>query len=233
MAKYDYYTKNKTSSIIKIINQSYRSRLWNTIKQKLPPEAKICEIGPGRGELASLITNTHSNYTGIEESEHASFLLKDKFSIIHSSAPPLPLEDSSHDVCVLSHVLEHFPSVDSISSLYNEIHRILKPNGIILIATPNILDMKASFYDCDWTHQFPTSPYRLRRIAEDHNFTVIKERYIYLGIPGYFGRILRAPLYLLFTTIKFIMPDRIRYSNIQMKIETALIQSYCQVARKN
>lgn len=49
----------------------------------------------------------------------------------------IPLADESCDVVYHSHFLEHLTKIQA-SSFTRECHRVLKPNGIIRVATPNL-----------------------------------------------------------------------------------------------
>ncbi|OGU15535.1 MAG: hypothetical protein A2076_12770 [Geobacteraceae bacterium GWC2_53_11] len=55
----------------------------------------------------------------------------------HDATTPLPLEDGCFDVCYCSHVLEHL-SRDEARLLVTEIHRVLKPGGIIRLVVPDL-----------------------------------------------------------------------------------------------
>lgn len=79
----------------------------------------------------------------------------------HDLNTKLPLDDEQFDTIILSDVLEHIyqPLV-----LWREMHRVLKPNGKILLNVP--------FYY--WLHEVPYDYYRytehtLRRFAEETN----------------------------------------------------------------
>jgi SAM-dependent methyltransferase len=78
---------------------------------------------------------------------------------------PLPFADAEFDTLILSDVLEHIATPDS---LWGEIARILKPNGIAFVNTP--------FYY--WLHEEPHDYHRytcfaLQRLAERAGFEVI------------------------------------------------------------
>ena len=49
---------------------------------------------------------------------------------------PVPLSDDSHDVVLLCEVLEHF-TMDPMHALL-EIKRVLKPDGYLIVTTPNV-----------------------------------------------------------------------------------------------
>ncbi len=55
---------------------------------------------------------------------------------------PLPFADQSFDVLIAVEVMEH---ITSHASLFNEAFRILKPGGLFLFTTPNILSLKSRF----------------------------------------------------------------------------------------
>lgn len=57
--------------------------------------------------------------------------------IAHNLLRGIPADHNSFDVVYHSHVLEHFTKTDGFSFI-RECHRVLKPNGIIRIAIPDL-----------------------------------------------------------------------------------------------
>lgn len=55
----------------------------------------------------------------------------------HHAASPLPFEDCSFDACYSSHLIEHLSPVDA-RLLLKEMHRVLKPGGIIRVVVPDL-----------------------------------------------------------------------------------------------
>jgi len=55
----------------------------------------------------------------------------------HNFLNGIPFEDGSIDVVYHSHVLEHFSKTDGVNFI-KECYRVLKPNGIIRIAVPDL-----------------------------------------------------------------------------------------------
>jgi len=77
----------------------------------------------------------------------------------------LPFADSEFDTVILSDVLEHIPTPET---LWSEMRRILRPDGIAFVNTP-------FFY---WVHSEPHDYYRytsfaLTRFAEQSGFNVL------------------------------------------------------------
>ncbi len=53
------------------------------------------------------------------------------------SLEPLPIETSTAEVVYSSHTVEHVND-EAAQNMFNEAHRILKPNGVFRLTTPNI-----------------------------------------------------------------------------------------------
>jgi len=73
----------------------------------------------------------HKNWLNID------FISNSKFLKSHDLRRGIPLEDNTVDVVYHSHVLEHFTKEDG-KAFIGECYRVLKPNGIIRIAVPDL-----------------------------------------------------------------------------------------------
>ena len=74
----------------------------------------------------------------------------------------IPLEDSSFDVVLLSDVLEHIPTPDN---LLNEIHRILRKDGCLILNVPFLYWIHEAPYDF-----FRYTEYGLKFLIENADF---------------------------------------------------------------
>jgi len=98
---------------------------------------------------------------------------------------------SFFDYVRASHSLEHMPSPHEI---LDEIHRILKPDGKLLVAVPNIESFTARLFRQYWwhlgppIHPFSYSCTTLTRLLKEHGFHVEKLRFNsdYVGLLGSF-----------------------------------------------
>jgi predicted SAM-dependent methyltransferase len=73
----------------------------------------------------------HNNWINLD------FTSNDQYVQSHNLLNGIPFPDQSFDVVYHSHVLEHFSKTDGIFFI-NECYRVLKPNGIIRIAVPDL-----------------------------------------------------------------------------------------------
>jgi SAM-dependent methyltransferase len=94
---------------------------------------------------------------------------------------PLKIEDNSFDIIFLIEVLEHLNDEYLDSTLY-EIHRLLKPNGKLVLSTPNDenLDLSKSFCpDCGsiyhkWQHVRTVNKENVIPLLKKYQYSEIK-----------------------------------------------------------
>ena len=92
---------------------------------------KVLDLGCGRNKLPGAVGLDARNFPGVD--------------IVADLNQKLPIEDASYDVVHSSQVLEH---VDNLIGLMHEMHRILKPGGIMVAHTP--------YFRSAWAHIDPT-----------------------------------------------------------------------------
>jgi len=131
----------------------------------------LVDVGAGRGELIVCAGELGASAIGIEYSEAAIKLAQRTLAahgnpagvqMLAADARALPLEDNCADVVTMLDVIEHLTETEQAAAL-NEVHRILRPGGRLLIHTmPNRL-----IYDVTYRLQRGLHPGRRRRWPRD------------------------------------------------------------------
>jgi 2-polyprenyl-3-methyl-5-hydroxy-6-metoxy-1,4-benzoquinol methylase len=137
--------------------RSLFEKLYHAVKQKAlrdkisliqgfkPSKGNLLDIGAGTGDF--LIEAKKSGWitTGIEPSDKAKSIAKQK-GVVFSEALSA-IQDHSQDVITMWHVLEHVPDVEA---QIKELKRILKPDGVLIVAVPNFNSYDAKHYGAYW-----------------------------------------------------------------------------------
>jgi 2-polyprenyl-3-methyl-5-hydroxy-6-metoxy-1,4-benzoquinol methylase len=108
-----------------------------------PEDRRILDIGCGNGANASLLTSRGCVVDGISISEQELATARPYLqqSFLHNLEEGLPdLGEGVYDAVICSHVLEHIGYPDK---LLNDIRRVLKKGGHLIVALPNLLYYKS------------------------------------------------------------------------------------------
>ena len=112
-------------------------------------EGKFLDIGTGIGTMLSAASKRGFVVYGVELSDWAAKFAREKkgLNVFTGSLKDAKLLPESFDVVVLNHVLEH---VLEPCALLEEIHRILKKDGILVIGVPNFGTIMAKLQKDKW-----------------------------------------------------------------------------------
>jgi len=117
----------------------------NLINSEQPQKGKILDIGAGTGDFLLTAKNDGWNVIGVEPSERAKNIAKQKgISFVEEISQ---LENNSFDVITMWHVLEHVPNLEL---QIQELKRLLKPTGTLIVAVPNFKSFDAKHYGEFW-----------------------------------------------------------------------------------
>lgn len=109
---------------------------------------KLLDIGCGVGDFLHTAESHGWQCTGVEPSEEAKAIARQRTQAkLLSSEDQEQLPDASFDVITLWHVLEH---VDDLRWQVEQLQRLIKPNGRIVIAVPNYKSYDGQFYKEHW-----------------------------------------------------------------------------------
>jgi len=125
---------------------------------------KILDLGCGDGVLTNYLNTKKSKAYGIDYSSEAINFAKEKtasknINFIQGSAYELPFSDNYFDAIVSSDVIEH---LDNVDKYLEEIKRVLKYDGIVVISTP----IKFTEYPLDKMHVIEWFPDEFKAVID-------------------------------------------------------------------
>ena len=142
--KYQHAIEADPDASLPFLRERYREGIrWrNVLDALLPPSAspqRILDAGSGNGAVALAMTAT-GRYIAYGAdlllNETATRLFRGASAhAIAASGAALPFADSTFDAVLCLETIEHIPP-DALHRFANELTRVLRPNGIILLTTP-------------------------------------------------------------------------------------------------
>lgn len=147
-----YYShqENKKGFVPKLYEAVKKVNLKHKLKiaTKGLQVGKLLDIGCGVGDFIHVAEQQGWKCLGVEPSDDAKTIARKriKANIINSEVLE-EIPDESFDVITMWHVLEH---VDDLKWQIEQLRRLIKPNGRIVIAVPNYKSYDGQFYKELW-----------------------------------------------------------------------------------
>jgi 2-polyprenyl-3-methyl-5-hydroxy-6-metoxy-1,4-benzoquinol methylase len=186
----------------------------------------ILDVGVGTGEIIDYFSQKNATQ-GVDIQDQRTSR-NSPFQLV--AAEQLPFAENFFDIVISNHVIEH---VRSPEAHLNELHRVLKPGGIVYLATPNYFFPKETHFKLWLLHYFPGkiyfsvatklgrpaerfwifSPFQLKRLTAKANFQTIDYTGRILAHPGRFNAKSECPIgigSLLGGALKWISPTMIQ-----------------------
>ena len=132
-------------------------------------DKKILNIGCGNGAFEYLIANKAKEIVGVEIKDEDLFAARTEcksfknVNFVEANILEDGFPETSCDVISMFDVIEHIPRTTE-SFVLGRIHKMLKPNGKIVISTP--LENKTKFFDPAWYLKPRHRHYTEEQIAE-------------------------------------------------------------------
>lgn len=137
----------------------------------------VLDIGCGRGSFLYRLKQDGWRVAGTEFNDETASYARESYGIDVFSELSFP--DSSFDVITMNHVLEH---MDEPTGTIRKCYRLLRVNGLLVVAVPNFMSLQAVAAKGAWLHL--DLPYHLYHFSEGglkkllmmNNFRIIKTR---------------------------------------------------------
>ncbi|MES2593548.1 MAG: class I SAM-dependent methyltransferase [Bacteroidota bacterium] len=166
------------------INSAYQLVRKYTLQKKLLliskfyRSGKILDIGCGTGEFLKTFKDAKWNTLGIEPSPEVRKLARENYGLdVREEADIKNLEPASFDVITMWHVLEHVPD---LNDRIEDLKRLIKPKGLIVVAVPNCSSLDAKIYKENWAaydvprHLYHFTPKDIETVFNKHELTVFR-----------------------------------------------------------
>jgi ubiquinone/menaquinone biosynthesis C-methylase UbiE len=175
------YDERGFNSIIPLQRYWHRTR-YKIIMSFLKDEGDILDIGCGSSRIIQKLKGA----VGLDISlKKLRYLRRRGIRLAKGDINRLPFKDASFSTVICSQVIEHVPVDDEI---YREMHRVLKPGGVLAIGTPDygrvswwILEYiygkvaPGAYADEHITHYTSAS---LARTLRENGFEVVESQYV-------------------------------------------------------
>jgi len=181
-----YYEESHTKGLYrihsdddKILREKLNHYRFNEIS-KYSHDGKVLDVGCAAGFFLDQAKKSGLSCFGVELSNEAAQKAKKN----HNNIFVGKLEDAKYenlffDIVTMYDIIEH---VTDINSTIREIHRITKPNGLIVISTPDISSWHAKVMGKNWgmitpfEHLYYFSKENMKSFLIKHGFEILEIR---------------------------------------------------------
>ncbi len=112
--------------------------------------ADLLDMGTGSGHIAEELGRRARRVVSVDVTDERE--VRDGYEFVKVASAKLPFDDESFDVVVSNHVVEHVP--DQRMHL-RELMRVLRPDGVAYLATPNKLWLRDPHYKLPFISWLP------------------------------------------------------------------------------
>jgi len=183
---YDHYHQDKPTGAGNWISKAFTGKIFKYAG--IESGHCVLETGPGRGVFADTCLKAGAEYYAVEPNRQMAESLEQKGAkVICAMVPPLPEMDQQYDFAVMINVMEHMNSMKDALHITQQIRDVLKPKGKFVICSPDYLNYRHNFFNCDFSHSYVTTKRRLQQLLISGGFNNIRSCYLsgpFSGVTG-------------------------------------------------
>lgn len=147
--------------------KDYAGAFVKFLSKEFKLEGSVLDIGAGRGEYMLPFQNSGLIYTGVDAEPEKDFIYK-----CNITKETMPFEDGSFDIVFMRYIIEHIEKGEDTKKALDEIKRVLKQDGILIIVTSDWIKKYKTFYDA-FDHVSPYTQISTRRLLEYSDFKTV------------------------------------------------------------
>lgn len=141
------------------------------------PKGKLLDIGAGTGYFLDVMNKSGWETHGVEQDDETrAYAIKKSSSEVCSAKEFYDLPEDTFNAVTMWHVLEH---VHDLKGYLNKIHKVLKEDGVLIVAVPNHKSYDADYYQEYWAawdipiHLWHFTPKTIRGLMQRNGFIVM------------------------------------------------------------
>lgn len=135
-----------------LINRKSYNYIASTIIRYLSPGSKILDFGSGPADKAVVLSDLGYNCVCLDDlnddwhhqddniNKILSFAKNSNIEFVIKNDDVLPFSSGSFDLIMMNDVIEHLH--DSPAKIIEDLLKLLRPNGYLLITTPNLVNLR-------------------------------------------------------------------------------------------
>ena len=181
---YDERQSERFHPLFELAIRFFRQLRVRVVESFAQKKGKILDVGFGRPLDLEIFQHRGWEAYGTQIVPHTVHVAQQHgLKAFLGELPDAQYHARSFDVVTIWHVLEH---LHEPGTYLKEAHRILKPNGKLIIEVPNISSPIARWFGCNWLgldlphHLYHFTPAALSRFLRQHGFSVIKTKFFSL-----------------------------------------------------
>ena len=173
-------------SLIEKIRSISGSERGRRLRKYMPNGGRLLDFGAGAGHFGKAMKKAGWDVVSLDIATHdkneSSFSIR---FIMEGDRPHFLFPDNTFDVVTLWYVIEHMRNPRKV---LQEIRRVLRPGGILLLAQQDFNSYQARLFGPRWLildpprHLYHFTPENLRRITEQERFSLVAIGYSCLEI---------------------------------------------------
>lgn len=166
-------TAERAGDFSDVHNYVMGRHIYAYILAKAYVNGTVLELGCGNGYGMKLLAGNCRSYTGVDKYMPLKFDLAENTAMFSSKLPNLTnIGSNLYDIVICFQVIEH---IKDDKKLVEEIKRILKPGGRLLLTTPNI------------NMSLTRNPYHIREYNVESMKKIIETQFSEFDINGIYG----------------------------------------------
>jgi 2-polyprenyl-3-methyl-5-hydroxy-6-metoxy-1,4-benzoquinol methylase len=173
---YDYYSLDNSLELEEATRPHNQKRVERI--RRFIPTGKLLDVGAGTGMFVKTAMRNGFDAEGLEISADAAAFGRKHWNltITQGNLHEMQLPAATFDVVTLGHVFEHLHEPQQAAA---QLHALLKPKGLLVIAVPNFVSIQARLFRSRWfhldapRHLVHYSPRNLTGLMERTGFSVV------------------------------------------------------------